>query len=153
MKSNPLSVSVDLMKADSEGGIWSRIDDEGFFGLIGPIHQLSHQDGSVGRFRFETNDNHRNRRGTVHGGLILALADRAMGLTARQLDTERNHATVQLDMFFVHAAGIGADIAIECQVIRETRSLVFLEVEMHSAGHVVAKGKGIWRNFAKPEGA
>lgn len=135
------------MESESSDKVWRRIDDDGFFGLIGPIFHACDNDETIGRFRFETTNKHRNRRGTVHGGLILALADRAMGLTARQLDPMRNHATVQLDLFFVQAARIDVNIAIECRVIKETRSMVFLEVEMHSGGEIVAKGKGIWRTF------
>jgi acyl-coenzyme A thioesterase PaaI-like protein len=75
----------------------------------------------------------------------MTFADRALGYTARQGDMARRQATVQFDMHFVRPAKIGQTVEMECRVIRETRSLVFVGGELIANGDIVANAKGIWK--------
>jgi uncharacterized protein (TIGR00369 family) len=123
---------------------WIRMDDEGFIGLVGPVFHRPFGDG-VGRFRFEAAAKHRNRSGVVHGGMLMTFADRALGVTARQCDPGRRQATVQLDVHFIRGARIGRIIEMECRVIRETRSLVFVDGTIFDAEGVIATARGVWK--------
>jgi uncharacterized protein (TIGR00369 family) len=127
---------------------WERLDDEGFFSLIGPAFLQPVEPGHA-RFRFYTQEVHRNRSGYIHGGLLLALADRTMGLTARETDRDRRHVTVQLDMHFIHAVRAGAVVELECRIVSAKRTLAFLSIEMMAEGQLIAAGKGVWRNLAQ----
>jgi acyl-coenzyme A thioesterase PaaI-like protein len=59
---------------------WIPEPPEGFIGLVGPIWRSP---DVVGHFRLLTAPKHQNRNGVVHGGMLMTLADRAMGYTAR----------------------------------------------------------------------
>ncbi len=60
----------------------------------------------------EAGPHHLNVQGLVHGGLISALADTAMGLAVRtKLEPGRRHVTAQLDVHFIAPAPRGRVIA------------------------------------------
>ena len=60
---------------------WIRMEEEGFFALLGPIYHLR-TGARTARFRFLAEPKHANRSGFVHGGMLTAFADRALGNTA-----------------------------------------------------------------------
>ncbi len=123
---------------------WEEIPGaDGFFGLLGP-HWQKIEDGvcSLGVFII---DKHLNRNGVVHGGMLASLADTAMGLTARQRDMERWHATIQLDLHYISAAQAGEFLVAQCAVRRSTRSVSFVNADLFSDGRLVATAQGIWK--------
>ncbi len=123
---------------------WIKMDEEGFFGLIGPVYHLQ-LGPRTARFRFFAEPKHANRGGFVHGGMLTAFADRGLGMTARQSDLSRRVATVQLDVHFLQPARIGETVEMDCHVIRETRSLVFLDGTMSISSSAVATARGVWK--------
>jgi acyl-coenzyme A thioesterase PaaI-like protein len=125
------------------------LEGHGFIGLVGPL-LMGPVSGGTGRFRFEATDKHRNRNDVVHGGMLMTFADRSMGYTARQGDMSRRQATVQFDMHFIRPARIGTVIEMDCRIIRQTRSLVFVEGTMTSCGEIVATARGIWKITGRP---
>ena len=127
-----------------QGVEWIRMEDEGFIELVGPIYHLPFKDG-VGRFRFVPEPKHRNGQELVNGGMLMTFADRSLGTTARQVDMRRRQATVQLDVHFIRFPRIGESIEMECRIVRETRSIVFLDGVMSVRGDVVATAKGVWK--------
>jgi acyl-coenzyme A thioesterase PaaI-like protein len=58
-------------------------------------------------------------------------------------------ATVQLDMHFVDALKVGAFVEAKCQVVRRTRSLIFMSGELMVGERVVATAKGVWETLGK----
>ncbi|MGV6874186.1 PaaI family thioesterase [Pseudochelatococcus sp. B33] len=124
-------------------GLWTRMEDDGFVGLVGPIYEWNGA-SETGRFGFLSEDKHRNRGGYVQGGMLMTFADRAMGATARKDDPGRVQATVQLDVHFIRPARIGVPIEIETRVIRETRKLAFIEGTLTSEGDIIARANGVW---------
>jgi uncharacterized protein (TIGR00369 family) len=127
-----------------EAANWLRMEDEGFFELIGPVfYQPSN--GTSARFQFRAEPKHRNRNNVVHGGMLMAFADRGMGATSRQSAPARRQATIQLNVQFIREARIGDLVEMECRIVRETRSLVFIEGTITSGDDVVAKASGIWK--------
>lgn len=123
---------------------WIRMEDEGFIGLVGPIFYLPFKDG-LGRFRFTAEPKHRNRSGIVHGGMLMTFADRCLGFTARQHDPSRRQATLQLDVHFIRSVRIGESIDMECKVVSETRSIVFVDGSMSANGEIAATARGVWK--------
>lgn len=137
-----MSREDDVKKEDAAG--WQMIEDDGFIGLVGPIFYLPFEDG-IGRFRFQAEAKHSNRGGFVQGGMLMTFADRALGMTARKGHLPRPQATVQFDMHFIRTAKIGALVEMECRVVRETRSLIFLDGTILVGGEVVATARGVWK--------
>lgn len=126
---------------------WIEIKSEGFIELVGPVYHRQVENGR-GSFRFEVAPKHRNRSKFLHGGMLMTLADQGLAWTARQNDQKRLQATIQLDMHFIRPANVGDTIALECQVIRETRSLVFVEGVISVGNEIVATARGVWKLIA-----
>jgi len=122
---------------------WEQHSDDGFIGLIGPMWQRA-EDGKT-RYGLLTEHKHHNRRGIVQGGVIATLADRAMGLTAWQANNKAPQATIQLEIQYVGAARIGDFIEVDCDVVRITRSLAFMQARLTVGEQVVATANGIWK--------
>lgn len=129
---------------------WVEMQDDGFIGLVGPFFHKPFDGGPVSWFRFRAEDKHRNRGGVVQGGMLMTFADRALGTGARRGDMKRRQATVQLDVHFVRPVQIGEDVQFEAQIIRETRSLIFVSGTMTVGGEVVMTAQGVWKVSRSP---
>lgn len=123
---------------------WIEIEDDGFCGLVGPIFHLPFE-GGKGRFRFTALPKHKNRAGFVHGGMLMTFADRGLGMTARHQDPDRRQATVQLDVHFIRPVSMSETVEMECRVMRQSRSLVFMDGDMFVGTDIVATARGVWK--------
>src|SRR5579864_4860720 len=112
------------LKADG----WSQVEATGFIQLVGPLWERSI--GGVHEYALPTADKHHNRRGLVQGGVLMTFADRTCGMTARRVSGKQTLATVQLDTHFVEAGKIGEVLISRPQVVRSTRSLIFITTEV-----------------------
>lgn len=127
---------------ENEAETWSMMDDDGFICLVGPIEACNQ---NPFRYRFHAERKHKNRADAVHGGMLMTFADRTMGTAARSHDPDRRQATVQLDMQFMRPVRVGEVVEIRCEVLKETRSLVFLEGKLTVEGEIVASARGVWK--------
>lgn len=125
---------------------WTVITDEGFIGLVGPFFQRE-IDGRP-HFAFPTDRRHHNLRGVLQGGALMTFADRTLGITARFHTKAARTATVQLDVQFIDATQIGETVETAPQVVRATRSLVFLRTELMVGARIVGVAQGIWKLLA-----
>ena len=122
---------------------WSIMDDDGFIHLVGPVwHRIV---GTDHEFAIVGQDKHRNRRGVVQGGVLMTLADRSCGMTARVVSGADALATVQMDTFFVDAARIGELMISRPKAVRSTRSLIFMSTEVCVGDRVVATAHGVFK--------
>ena len=55
------------------------------------------------------------------------------------------HATVQLNVHFVNAMKIGEFAVVRAELVRATRSLVFMRGIMSVGERVIAAGDGVWK--------
>ncbi len=89
---------------------------------------------------------HANSRGFVHGGMISALADNAMGLSCgRLLEGEPSLVTVSLSVDFLGAAELGQWVQITPTVNRCGSTLCFAEAEITADGEPCAKAHATFR--------
>lgn len=122
---------------------WEAQTDEGFIELVGPLWRFKSTE--VDRYAFWALSRHKNRRGVVQGGMLMTLADRAMGATARRNEPDIAQATVQMNMNFLDAARIGERVEIECWIDRRTRSLVFVSGRLTQEERIVGTSSGVWK--------
>jgi acyl-coenzyme A thioesterase PaaI-like protein len=126
---------------------WTMIDDDGFINLVGPLwRRIS---GTIPEYAIVGQDKHRNRRGVVQGGLLMTLADRTCGMTARFVSGAETMATVQMDTHFVDAARIGDIMISKPHVVRITKSLVFMSTEITVASRCIATAQGVFKVVRK----
>ncbi|HEV7337537.1 MAG TPA: PaaI family thioesterase [Bosea sp. (in: a-proteobacteria)] len=128
---------------------WAQHQDEGFIAFIGPFWERKTEWGPVLAFRAEAK--HRNRRGVVQGGVLMTFADRALGMFARHATGGHAQATAQLDVHFVSSVQIGEVVTLEPQLIRKTRSLMFLRGTVVVGDRIVAMASGVWKLLRSPE--
>jgi uncharacterized protein (TIGR00369 family) len=94
---------------------------------------------------------HCNGRGFVHGGLISALADNAMGLSVfealrnRQEGQPRSILTVSLTLDFLGSAQTGQWIEFVPRVLKAGNHLGFADCMVRAGGQPVARASATYR--------
>ena len=91
---------------------------------------------------------HTNSRGLIHGGLIAALSDNAMGYACAQAmgwDTSKSLVTISLAVDFIGSADIGQWLAIEPDVIRTGSTICFAQSLIKADDVVIARANGTFR--------
>ena len=95
---------------------------------------------------------HTNGRGLIHGGLIAALADAAMGHScAHQMGGVSSLVTISLAVDFVGTAQIGQWLAIETDVIKTGSTICFAQSLVKADDVVIARANGTFRVVPKKE--
>jgi uncharacterized protein (TIGR00369 family) len=93
---------------------------------------------------------HTNGRGLIHGGLIAALADNAMGYSCAQvLGGASSLVTISLAVDFVGTAEVGQWLAVESEVIKTGRTICFAQSLIKADGAVVARANASFRVVPK----
>lgn len=94
---------------------------------------------------------HTNSRGLIHGGLIAALADNAMGLSCVAMLTgegrkpEGGLVTVSMSTDFIGAAKLGQWLAFDTQYVKTGRTLCFAQSFVTADGEVIARADARFR--------
>lgn len=93
---------------------------------------------------------HTNSRGFVHGGLISALADNAMGLScARRLGDEASLVTVNLALDFLGTAQVGQWLEFDTVFVKAGNTLAFAQAFVTADGEPCARANGVFRVVRK----
>ena len=89
---------------------------------------------------------HCNSRGLLHGGVIAALADNAMGLSCgAALPSVEGLVTVSLSVDYVGAARIGQWLQVEPRVLKTGKSMGFADALITADGVVIARASATFR--------
>src|SRR5579872_5868564 len=96
---------------------------------------------------------HANSRGFLHGGLIAALVDNAMGHSCGVLLKRRGIAasglvTVSLSVDYLGRADLGQWLAFDTTFVRPGRTLCFAEADVTADGETVARARATFRVLA-----
>ncbi|MBB4426390.1 uncharacterized protein (TIGR00369 family) [Bradyrhizobium sp. CIR48] len=93
---------------------------------------------------------HTNGRGLIHGGLIAALADNAMGYScALVTNWTTSFVTVSLSVDFAGSAEIGQWCSIESDVIKTGKTICFGQCLVKADDTVIARASGTFRVVPK----
>ena len=99
---------------------------------------------------------HTNSRGLIHGGLIAALSDNAMGYSIAQTmgwDQSKSLVTISLAVDFIGSAKIGQWLSIEPEVIRTGSTICFAQSLIKADDTVIARANGTFRVVPKKSAA
>ena len=94
---------------------------------------------------------HCNSRGFAHGGLLSALADNAMGLSAVNTARagispgQKGAVTVSLALDFIDSAQIGEWLQVQPTVLKVGRTLAFVECRVVCGERLIARGNASFR--------
>ncbi|ABI77948.1 thioesterase family protein [Hyphomonas neptunium ATCC 15444] len=96
---------------------------------------------------------HANSRGLVHGALMTALADNAMGLScALKANPAGGLVTVNLAMDFLASARMGQWLEIRPIVLKAGSSMAFASATIHADDQLCARANATFR-LASPRAA
>lgn len=129
---------------------WRVHDDTGFLGLIGPVWERWRGDTLV--LAFEAGAQHGNQRDVVQGGMLMTLADRAMGHTLRLALDGQPVATVQLNTQFLAAGQAGELIEAQASLTRITRHIAFVEGHVFAGDRLLLTASGLWKRLRDEDG-
>jgi uncharacterized protein (TIGR00369 family) len=89
---------------------------------------------------------HTNARGFVHGGLIAALTDKAMGHSCgHKMRGAHSLVTVSMSIDFISSAQIGQWLTVETDVIRTGSTICFAQCLVKADDAVIARANGTFR--------
>src|ERR1700680_2498974 len=93
---------------------------------------------------------HTKARGFVHGGLIAALADKAMGHSCgHKMGGAHSLVTVGMSIDFINSAQIGEWLTVETEVIKPGGTLCFAQCFVTADDAVIARANGTFRVVPK----
>jgi acyl-coenzyme A thioesterase PaaI-like protein len=110
---------------------WEIVNNTPFGDLVGPIWK---REAPELRWGFVVQPKHLNRAGNLHGGMLMTFADQSMAMTTIELNTQ-----------FIGGVQLGQFVEAHADVVRATRSVVFMEVKMFVEGRIVVSANGIWK--------
>ena len=142
---------------------WRDVKDDGFNEFVGPMRFATLEradDTPVGQPRWQLalalDRRHVNLGGVCHGGVLMATADVAMGISASRSADGHRCATVDFQSHFLAAAKIDHWLVVSVRLNRLVSGLAFMEAETWCAGRKCFVASGIWKMLssgAPPERA
>jgi uncharacterized protein (TIGR00369 family) len=115
---------------------------------LGPFYRK--QEGERWVFGFRVEERHLNGNQVVHGGCLMSFADEMLGITVHFASGRRRCATISLNNEFVTAARKGDWIEGRPEVVRVTRSVVFVRGTLTVGDKTILSSSGIWKLLGQP---
>ena len=137
------AMPVNSPEAVPQGYEVCRMPDGEFGDGVGPLLVRSDESG----FALRARPKHCNARGTVHGGMLMTLADQVLGLTVQRAVGSVDVATVSLNCDLVSGAAVGDLIEGEATITRMTRSIVFVRGRLRCGDRVILTASGLWKRL------
>ena len=94
---------------------------------------------------------HTNGRGLIHGGLIAALSDNAMGYSCGHQLGRTYMVTIGLTVDYIGSAQVGQWLAIETEVIKTGSTICFAQSLIKADDVVIARANATFRVVPKKE--
>jgi uncharacterized protein (TIGR00369 family) len=119
-----------------------------FLDLVGPVYMSDQKDRiEMGML---AGNQHKNPGGVVHGGLLMTMMDNLMGATVFTVIAPRFAATVSLNCDFLSPTQPGEWITGTGEVVRHTRSMVFVRGILKSDDRPIMSASGVFKIIDKP---
>ena len=110
-------------------------DGNGFVGLIG-VRDETAEEGRA-RLLLEATEDHLNRAGTVHGGVLATLVDTAMGSAVRSSTGDEDvPATSQLTVTYLRPGKVGT-LQVTAEVRKQGDHLTVCEADVEQNGRAL----------------
>ena len=119
---------------------------DGFINANGPLYTRRAEAGMQMGFRVEPR--HCNPMQICHGGMMATFCDMLLPMTAMVLNKEldgRFLPTINLQVDYLGPSPLGAWVQGEAQILRTTRTMVFMQGLVQADGTNVARVSGIFK--------
>lgn len=125
------------------------VRDSAFTDLTGPYYVKS--EGAVLYLGMYIAPRHINRVGVAHGGILMTLADNALGdAVIQSFDEPVSVVTVSMSSDFISAAQLGEWIVAEAEVHRRGRRLIFAECLVRAGERKILRASAVMSLISKP---
>jgi len=147
---------------EEAGGVpegFIRIERGGhFLASLGPLYAKKIEDGLVIAMRIE--EKHLNTRGIAHGGMLVTLADSALGIAVANHSRERASAegatqtpprsfvTVNLSVDFIASAHEGDFVEAQVGIEKVGARLAFATCFLHAGKRRLLRASGVFATVA-----
>lgn len=121
---------------------WEPHIDDTFISSIGDV--LERQRDNLVEIALRTTERHKNLSGIVHGGVLMALFDRVMGINCRNTNTEHRMATATMTVNMMRAVRVGEFVEFRCRLRKKGRKAYFTDAEAWVGDKLVATANGVW---------
>lgn len=125
---------------------WVPHRSEGFVGGLGEI--VERRRGGLLEIGLHTADSHRNLSGIVHGGVMMTLIDRTIGINCREAAAGERMATASLTVNFMRQARVGDFIEVRCTLRKEGRKVIFADAFVYVGDKLIGGGTGVFMKVA-----
>ncbi len=130
--------------ADLAAAGWRPMPASDYPALIGPF-LARREEGGGWRYGFVAERRHLNKGGVVHGGMLVSFADDALGATVWEAVGRKPVTTVQLNTQFIAPVRAGDLVELRAEVLRSTRTVVFIRGALEVGGRTVVHADGVWK--------
>jgi len=123
---------------------WRDIRGEGYNRHIGPI-RFARAGDSEWQAALMLDSRHVNSGGVCHGGVLMSLADVAMGAASFEAGGAHPCATLEMNSHFLAAAKPLHLLIARSRQLRRVKALSFMDCEIWSDERQVLRASGIWK--------
>ena len=96
-------------------------------------------------FIVEVKEIHLNTGKIAHGGFLSTIADTGMGTAAHRVAGDRRCVTINLDVKFISAGQLGDKLKGKVEILKKTKTLVFISCEISNDKEIVVSASGTWK--------
>ena len=136
----------DPMDAD-----WQSHETETFAGRLGVVLERHHASGIDMALR--TEDPHRNLSGIVHGGVIMTMFDRTLGINCRNANPGSRFVMATMNVNFLRQVKVGDFLVMTCTLRKSGARAVFADGEAWVGDTLVATASGMLMRVSGPSAA
>ena len=91
----------------------------------------------------QTDERHKNLSGFVHGGVMMTLFDRTVGINCRQDCDGARIATATMTVNFLRQVAVGDFLRMTCDLRKKGRTTIFADAEATVGDRLVATASGL----------
>ena len=118
--------------------------NKGFMKHLGGL-ELKQIGDSQYEFIVEVKEMHLNTGKIAHGGFLSTIADTGMGTAAHKVAGDKRCVTINLDMKFISAGQLGDKLKGNVNILKKTKTLVFINCEISNDKDIVVSASGTWK--------
>ena len=118
---------------------------KGFMKHLGGL-SFTKIDNNNYEFTVKIKDVHLNTGGIAHGGYLATIADARMGTAAHMIASGKKDAvTINLEIKFLSAGKLGDDLTGKVQILKKTKTLIFINCIISNSKGIVSSASGTWK--------
>jgi uncharacterized protein (TIGR00369 family) len=110
---------------------------------VGPVFESGQ--GGARTYAFRVDTRHVNRRGVLHGGMFMTLADMTLGQAVWDATDKAPCVTLNMQSHFLKPAREGDIVQVTPDLIRRTGGLVFMRGDFTVDGTRVFTASSVWK--------